>query len=73
MVRKRRTVELIGLNNGQTCCSATKESNNWICRVDDETIAVGTMREAEAILREEGLATKIVRCPELPSCLQPLS
>ncbi len=65
MKRRRRTVELIGLNNDRVCCSAVKETGNWVCYINEDVVATKTMREAERELREIGLATKVLRCPEL--------
>ena len=72
MRKRRQIVELIGLNNGRTCCSAVKQADkSWLCTLGSYEFGLPDLataisrRHAESILRDEGNATKILRCPEL--------
>lgn len=73
--KRRRTVKLLGFNNGRCCCSATKNGNTWTWYDHDDPQDFGTtstMREAEHELRNIG-AIKILRCPALLDKSEPLT
>lgn len=64
---RRKTVEVLGINNGQTVCVARKKPHGWLCyacMTPQDSSVQPTMKAAEAELLNMG-ATRITRCPEL--------
>ena len=77
MARKRKIVELIGDNNGETYGVAKFWIRSWYCQsLSDgkivDTAHTRSRRDAEGWLREVAGATRIIRCPavgqEAPPC-----